>query len=60
MSQPQTAAIAGTPSRLVDTLGDYAARGVDEFIVPDFTFGSLPQKLEAIDRLRAEVFAQLG
>lgn len=54
------AAIAGTPSRLVDTLGEYAALGVYEFIVPDFTFGPLLQKLEALDRLRSEVLAKLS
>ena len=54
------AAIGGTPGRLVDTLGRYAELGVDEFIVPDFTFGAMPQKLEAFDRLSSEVFAQLG
>ena len=53
------AAIGGTPGRLVDTLGRYAELGVDEFIVPDFTFGAMPQKLEAFDRLTSEVFAQL-
>ena len=51
------AAIAGTPSRLVDRLGEYAALGVDEFIVPDSIYGPLlPQKIEALDRLRSQVF----
>jgi F420-dependent oxidoreductase-like protein len=53
------AAIGGTSGRLVDTLGRYAELGVDEFIVPDFTFGAMPQKLETLDRLSSEVFAQL-
>ena len=55
------AAIAGTPSRLVDRLGEYAALGVDEFIVPDVIYGPLlPQKIEALDRLRSQVFNWLG
>ena len=31
-------AMIGTPSRCADILGEYHALGIDEFIVPDFTF----------------------
>jgi F420-dependent oxidoreductase-like protein len=45
------AAIAGPPERLAETLAGYAEIGVDEFIVPDATFGQGAQKLETIDAI---------
>ena len=49
------AAIAGRPERLRDVMAAYAEAGLDEFIVPDFTLGSGPAKLEALDRFIGEV-----
>jgi hypothetical protein len=34
---------------------DYAAIGVDELIVPDFTLGPMPAKLETLDRFITQV-----
>ena len=34
------AAIVGTPSEVVDIIGQYKDAGADEMIVPDFTMGS--------------------
>jgi F420-dependent oxidoreductase-like protein len=52
------AAIAGPPERLAETLAGYAEIGVDEFIVPDATFGQGAQTLETIDAV-AEAAANL-
>jgi hypothetical protein len=52
------AAIGGTPKRIADIVGHYADAGLDELIVPDFTFGPLGQKLELMDHLATEVFPQ--
>ncbi len=45
----QQAAIIGTPDEVRATVAEYAAAGVDELIVPDFTLGPMPQKLQALD-----------
>lgn len=43
------AAIIGTPAELTDVIGQYAAAGAQEFIVPDFMFGSAAEKKDACD-----------
>ena len=43
------ATIVGTPTEVVDIVGDYAEAGLDELIVPDFTFGPLDRKKESMD-----------
>ena len=53
------ATVIGTPAEIRDILAEYAAAGVDEFIVPDFTFGSLDNKKKAYDTLMAEVVPHL-
>ena len=42
------ATIVGTPTEVVDIVGDYAEAGLDELIVPDFTFGPLERKKESM------------
>jgi F420-dependent oxidoreductase-like protein len=51
------AAVGGTPKRLAEVVARYAEAGLDELIVPDFTFGPLPRKLDVMDTLATEVFA---
>jgi alkanesulfonate monooxygenase SsuD/methylene tetrahydromethanopterin reductase-like flavin-dependent oxidoreductase (luciferase family) len=52
--------IAGSASQLVDTLGRYGEMGFDEFIVPDWNLGDTHAKrIDALDRVRSEVFTQL-
>ena len=46
MQQP---AIIGTPEEVKDIVAQYAAIGVDELIVPDFTLGPTEQKLKTLD-----------
>ena len=53
--------IAGTPDRLVETIGEYAEMGFDEFIVPDFNLGGTPEaRREALERINETVVAQVG
>lgn len=53
--------IAGTASQLVDTLGSYGAMGFDEFIIPDWNLGGTHnERIEALDRLRTDVFSQVS
>jgi F420-dependent oxidoreductase-like protein len=47
--------VAGTPSEVVDILGAYKDAGADEFIIPDFTMGSLPRRKETCDLFMQEV-----
>ncbi|HET6953293.1 MAG TPA: TIGR03560 family F420-dependent LLM class oxidoreductase [Acidimicrobiales bacterium] len=49
--------MAGTPERLRDVLAAYAEAGLDEFIVPDFTFGSGAAEIAALDRFSEDVAA---
>ncbi|HUF99454.1 MAG TPA: LLM class flavin-dependent oxidoreductase [Ilumatobacter sp.] len=52
--------IAGSAGELVDTIGRYSELGFDEFIVPDWNLGDTHhQRIEALDRLRSEVFNQV-
>ena len=43
------ATIVGTPTEVIDIDGEYAEVGLDELIVPDFTFGPLERKKESMD-----------
>ncbi len=53
--------IAGTPDRLVETMGEYAELGFDEFIMPDFNLGDDPgPRREAFQRFNDGVVAQLS
>jgi alkanesulfonate monooxygenase SsuD/methylene tetrahydromethanopterin reductase-like flavin-dependent oxidoreductase (luciferase family) len=52
MQQP---AIIGTVEEVAQIVQDYAAIGVDELIVPDFTLGPMPAKLETLDRFITQV-----
>ena len=52
--------ICGGAAELVDTVGEYAALGFDEYILPDWNHGrTLEPRLEALERIQTEVFAQL-
>lgn len=52
---PQQAAIIGTPEEVAATVAEYAALGVDELIVPDFTLGPRDQKVATLNRFIKEV-----
>ena len=57
---PGRAVISGSAQQLVDQLGEYAALGFDEFIVPDWDLG--PERSERADklaRIKAEVLDPL-
>jgi F420-dependent oxidoreductase-like protein len=43
------ATILGTPEEVIDIVGQYRDIGVDELIVPDFTFGPMERKKQAMD-----------
>ena len=45
----QQAAIIGTPAEVKQIVANYAAVGVDELIVPDFTLGDMANKLRTLD-----------
>lgn len=47
--------LVGTPERMREVVAGYAERGLDELIVPDFTFGPGARKIEALDRFREDV-----
>jgi F420-dependent oxidoreductase-like protein len=51
------ATLAGTPAQLAEHLQEYAAAGLDEFIVPDPTLGQGNEKIERMDQLIEEVAA---
>lgn len=50
----------GNPSEVQEMVAAYQAVGVAELIVPDFTYGSMPQRLEHIARFMEEVATPLG
>ena len=50
-------AIGGTTDQLRDLVRQYAAAGLDELIVPDFTFGDQRKALATIDELAADLVA---
>ena len=43
------AAIVGNPDEVTEVIGRYAEAGADEFIIPDFTMGSMPRRKETCD-----------
>ena len=49
------AAMVGTPSEVREQVADFAAAGVDELIVPDFTLGKPSRRQETLDRFITEV-----
>ncbi|MCB1683923.1 MAG: LLM class F420-dependent oxidoreductase [Pseudomonadales bacterium] len=51
----QQASIIGTPAEVKDIVQAYAAAGVDELIVPDFTLGPREQKIATLDRFITDV-----
>ncbi|MCU1356337.1 MAG: class flavin-dependent oxidoreductase [Acidimicrobiales bacterium] len=48
-------AIGGTAPELIDTIGEWAEAGLDELIVPSFTFGTVDKAKDAMDQLITEV-----
>ncbi|MFT3855363.1 MAG: LLM class flavin-dependent oxidoreductase [Ilumatobacteraceae bacterium] len=53
-------ALIGGPNEIVDLIGRYAALGVDELAIPDFTFGATPEaRAESWQRLADDVLSQL-
>lgn len=51
--------VVGTPAEMVDQLAGYAEAGVDEFIVPDWTMGSVQRTRDTLDLFWTEVAAKL-
>ena len=52
--------VAGGAEQLIDTFGQYAELGFDEFIVPDWLMGSNANaRKEHLDRLHTEVISKL-
>ncbi|OWY60909.1 hypothetical protein B7486_66640, partial [cyanobacterium TDX16] len=51
------AAIAGPPERFAEVVGEWAALGVDEVIVPDMALGRGSERQDRIDALKAAVDA---
>ena len=49
------AAVAGPASRLREVVAEWAAVGIDEVIVPDWTLGRGAERFETMDLLRTEV-----
>jgi F420-dependent oxidoreductase-like protein len=49
------AAVIGNAAEVTETMGRYAEAGADEFIVPDFTMGSLPRRKDTCDLFIEEV-----
>lgn len=47
--------IGGTSEQLLEVVAEFAAAGVDELIIPDFTLGGQAQALEAIEQFAREV-----
>ena len=56
VNAPAGRSIVGTPAELVDTIGQYADLGFDEFIVPEWNFGrDLHARIAKLDRFRTEI-----
>ena len=43
------ATLGGSPAEVIDVVGQYSQVGLDELIVPDFTFGPMERKKESMD-----------
>lgn len=43
------AGVVGTASEVTEIIGRYAKAGADEFIIPDFTMGSMPRRKDTCD-----------
>lgn len=43
------AAVVGDPSEVTEIIGRYAKAGADEFIIPDFTMGSISRRKDTCD-----------
>jgi alkanesulfonate monooxygenase SsuD/methylene tetrahydromethanopterin reductase-like flavin-dependent oxidoreductase (luciferase family) len=43
------AAVVGNPGQVAEVIGRYADAGADEFIIPDFTMGSMSRRKETCD-----------
>jgi alkanesulfonate monooxygenase SsuD/methylene tetrahydromethanopterin reductase-like flavin-dependent oxidoreductase (luciferase family) len=57
---PADRSVVGSAGEVVDVVGRYAELGFDEFIVPDFTFGSSAERrAEAFDRFWNDVATQI-
>jgi alkanesulfonate monooxygenase SsuD/methylene tetrahydromethanopterin reductase-like flavin-dependent oxidoreductase (luciferase family) len=51
--------LAGSVAQIVDAIGRYAELGFDEFIVPNFNFGSeRQQRQERLERIDADIVSQ--
>ena len=58
---PAGRSLVGGVSELVDLLSDYAAQGVDEFAIPDFTLGATAEaRREVLETLRTEVLPHVA
>jgi F420-dependent oxidoreductase-like protein len=53
------ATLSGSPQALAEALGEYAAAGVDEVIVPDWNFGPIDSRLRIYDRFLNEAAAEV-
>lgn len=53
--QAMRPSIGGTPQELIDTISEWAEAGLDELILPTFTFGTIPQAEEIIESVMTEV-----
>jgi F420-dependent oxidoreductase-like protein len=51
------ASVVGTPAEVTAIMGEYQKAGADEFIVPDFTLGSLSRAKDTCDLFIQEVAA---
>ena len=51
----EQATIIGTPQEVREIVEQYAAIGVDELIVPDFTLGDKARTIATLDRFITEV-----
>lgn len=52
--------LGGTVAEVADAVTDYAAVGVDEFIVPDRALGTGSRRLDILDQFHQEMTARLG
>jgi alkanesulfonate monooxygenase SsuD/methylene tetrahydromethanopterin reductase-like flavin-dependent oxidoreductase (luciferase family) len=60
-SAPADRSLIGSSAQLVDIMNEFAAMGIDEFIVPDFTLGrDATERIDTYDRLRVEVLAHVS